>query len=164
MTAAAAASAATSTLAEDSRPHVRVIQAHPDSFEEVSFDAVTIKDYQKNLPINYRLDFIPEDGIYFIISPKDVIKATPRSFDDHIRWLTDRSHFEQALEEISKAQPPNTPKVYTHQVVALNYIDYLIICKQYKEAAEWCSKITLTSKNWEEKILIFAKEGKLDVI
>lgn len=45
----------------------------------------------------------------------------------------------------------------------MNYIDYLIMCKQYKEAAEWCSQIKLNSKNWEEKILIFAKEGKLDV-
>lgn len=48
--------------------------------------------------------------------------------------------------------------------MALKYIDYLIMSKQYKEAADWCSKITLTSKNWEEKIVIFAKEGKLDVI
>jgi hypothetical protein len=47
--------------------------------------------------------------------------------------------------------------------VALSYIDYLITCKQYKEAADWCSKIALSSKNWEEKILIFAKEGKLEV-
>jgi hypothetical protein len=100
---------------EDSRPHVRVIQAHPDSFEEVSFDAVTIKDYEKNLPINYRLDFIAEDGIYFILSPKDVIKAIPRSFDDHIRWLMDRSSFELALDEIKNA-PQNAPKLYTYQV------------------------------------------------
>ena len=48
--------------------------------------------------------------------------------------------------------------------MALKFIDYLIMSKQYKEAADWCSKITLTSKNWEEKIVIFAKEGKLDVI
>lgn len=95
---------------------MRVIQAHPDSFEEVSFDAVTIKDYEKNLPINYRLDFIAEDGIYFILSPKDVIKATPRSFDDHVRWLIDRYHFEQALDDIKNASSANTPKIYTYQV------------------------------------------------
>lgn len=95
---------------------MRVIQAHLDSFEEISFDAVTIKDYEKNLPINYRLDFIPEDGIYFILSPKDVIKATPRSFDDHIRWLMDRNQFEQALDEIKQAAP-GVVKIYTYQVI-----------------------------------------------
>lgn len=35
--------------------------------------------------------------------------------------------------------------------------------KQYKEAAEWCTKITMNGQNWEEKIVIFAKEGKLEV-
>jgi hypothetical protein len=37
------------------------------------------------------------------------------------------------------------------------------LSKKFKEAVEWCSKITLNNKTWEEKILIFAKEGKLDV-
>ena len=45
----------------------------------------------------------------------------------------------------------------------MNYIDYLIMSKQHKTAAEWCSKIKMSAKTWEEKILIFAKEGKLDV-
>jgi hypothetical protein len=48
-------------------------------------------------------------------------------------------------------------------VVALKYIDNLILNKQYKEAAEFCSKITIDAKIWEEKIFVFAKEGKLDV-
>ena len=30
------------TIREDRRPHIRVIQAHPDTFEEISFDAVTM--------------------------------------------------------------------------------------------------------------------------
>jgi hypothetical protein len=92
-----------------------VIQAHPDSFEEISFDAVTIKEFEKNRSVDYRLDFIFDEGSYFILSPKDVIKAMPRSFDDHIRWLMERSEFEQALEEIKNA-PSNTAKIYTYQV------------------------------------------------
>merc|ERR1712127_444389 len=42
--------------------------------------------------------------------------------------------------------------------------EYLLFSKQYTEAADWCSRIILDSKNWEEKILIFAKEGKMDEI
>ena len=45
----------------------------------------------------------------------------------------------------------------------MKYIEFLIASKKYKEAADWCSKITLDVKNWEQKILIFAKEGKLEV-
>lgn len=148
---------------EDTRPHIRVIQAYLSSYEEISFDAITIKDYERNRPVDYRLDFIIDEGSYFILSPKDVIKAMPRSFDDHVRWLMENFNFEQALEDIKNSAPPNAAKVYTYDVVALNYIDYLIATKQYKEAADWCSKITLTSLNWEEKVLIFAKEGKLEV-
>ena len=94
---------------------IQVIQAHPDTSEEISLDAVTIKDFERNRPVDYRLDFIIEEGSYFIVSPKDVIKAVPRSFDDHIRWLMENYEFEQALDEINKA-PPNTAKIYTHQV------------------------------------------------
>ncbi|RMZ95803.1 vacuolar sorting-associated 41 -like protein, partial [Brachionus plicatilis] len=147
---------------EDSRPHIRVAQASPDSFIEISFDAITIKEYEKNRPFEYRLDYILNEGSYFVLSPKDLIKATPRSFDDHIKWLMERLNFEQALEDIKNA--PESPKVFTYQVVGLNYIDYLISAKEYKEAAEWCSKVTLSEKNWEEKILIFAKECKLEDI
>lgn len=146
---------------EDTRPHIRVAQASPDSFIEISFDAITIKDYEKNRPFEYRLDFILNEGSYFILSPKDLIKATPRSFDDHIKWLMERFNFEQALEDIKNSAEP--PKVFTYQVVGLNYIDYLLSIKEFKEAAEWCSKVAMTDKNWEEKILIFAKESRLEV-
>lgn len=63
-----------------------------------------------------------------------------------------------------RTAPPNSAKIYTYQVVAVSYIDYLIFSKKFKEAAEWCSKITLNSRIWEEKILIFEKEGQLEVI
>ncbi len=52
------------------RPHIRAIQAHPDSFDEISFDAVTIKDYEKNLPLHYRLDFYKK---YFSIFKKTTV-------------------------------------------------------------------------------------------
>lgn len=149
-------------IPEDARPHVRVIKVHPDSFEETSLDAVTIKDFEKNRPCDYRLDFINDEGLFFILGPKDIIKAMPRSFDDHIKWLMERNSFEQALDDIKNAES-NSVKTYTYQVVALNYIEYLIFSKKYKEASDWCSKISLSTKDWEEKILIFAKEGQLEV-
>ena len=53
-------------------------------------------------------------------------------------------------------------KLKSPATVMLAFLPYLIASKNYKEAADWCSKIKLSNKNWEEKILIFAKEGKLD--
>ena len=46
----------------------------------------------------------------------------------------------------------------------MKYIEYLLFTKNYVDAADWCIKITLDSQNWEEKILIFAKEGRLEDI
>lgn len=148
------------SMPEDSRPHIRVIDIQPDSFEETSLDAVTIKDFEKNRPCDYRLDFIADEGIFFILGPKDIIKAMPRSFDDHIRWLMERSSFEEALADIKVAQPTEV-KVYTYELVAMKYIEQLLFTKRYAEAASWCSKIPLDARHWEEKILIFAKEGRL---
>ena len=151
----------------DPRPHIRVISAHPDSFEEISFDAVTIKDYEKNQPLHYRLDFIAEEGLFFILSPKDVIKAMPRSIDDRIKWFIERCEFGHAFDVIKRAATAglgNTIKVYTQQVVSLHYIDFLLMSKRYREASEWCGKVTLSAKVWEEKIVLFAKEGKLEEI
>jgi hypothetical protein len=125
-------------------------------------DVFTIKDFEKNRPCDYRLDFIQEEGLFFILGPKDIIKAMPRSFDDHIKWLIERNNFERALVDIRNTES-NSLKIYNYQIVALNYIEYLIFTKEFKGAAEWCSKITLSSKDWEEKILIFAKEGQLEV-
>ena len=149
-------------IPEDPRPHVRLIRVHPDSFKEISVDVFTIKDFEKNRPSDYRLDFIEEDGLFFILGPKDIIKAMPRSFDDHIKWLIERNNFEKALDDIKNAEL-NSLKLYNYELVALNYIEYLIFSKEFKEAAEWCSRIALSSKHWEEKILIFAKEGQLEV-
>jgi hypothetical protein len=101
---------------DDPRPHVRVIEVHPDAFEEQSLDAVTIKDYERNRSCDYRLDYIRDEGTFFILAPKDIIKAMPRSFDDHIKWLMERCHFEQALDEIRNA-PANKINVYTYQVI-----------------------------------------------
>lgn len=146
----------------DNRPFVRVIELQPDSFEEISIDAVTIKEFEKCLPRDYRLDYVPDEDTFFILAPRDVIKVNERLFDDHISWLIERSRFEEALEDIKSS--PSKAVIYTYQVVALKYIEFLIASKKYKEAADWCSKITLDVKNWEQKILIFAKEGKLEEI
>jgi len=71
-----------SHIPEVSLPHTRVIQIHPENFEKTSLDAVMILDYEHNQPCDYRLDFIGDESLFFIIGPKDIIKAMPRSFDD----------------------------------------------------------------------------------
>ena len=40
-----------------------------------------------------------DSGVFFIVSPRDMVVARPRDFDDHISWLLDRRLFGQAVEE-----------------------------------------------------------------
>lgn len=36
---------------------------------------------------------LPEDGMYFIVSPKDIVTARQRDEDDHISWLLEHEMF-----------------------------------------------------------------------
>ena len=106
--------ASSSNAPADNRPFVRVIEFQPDSFEEISIDAVTIKEFEKCLPRDYRLDYVPDEDTFFILAPRDVIKVNERLFDDHISWLIERSRFEEALEDIKNS--PSKAVVYSYQV------------------------------------------------
>ena len=55
-------------------------------------------------------------------------------------------------------------KLFTYETVCLKYIDFLLFSKDFTSAADWCTKIKLGTKNSEEKILIFAKQGQLESI
>ena len=51
------------------------------------------------------MDFIRGEHIFFMVCPKDIVIAKPRNFDDHIQWLIEHKHFEEAFEETK-----NNPK------------------------------------------------------
>ena len=40
------------------------------------------------------VEWVPGEETYYIISPADVIKANPRTEDDHIQWLIKHNKFE----------------------------------------------------------------------
>ena len=36
---------------------------------------------------------LPDEGMYFIVSPKDIVTARQRDEDDHITWLLEHEMF-----------------------------------------------------------------------
>jgi len=36
---------------------------------------------------------LPDEGMYFIVSPKDIVTARQRDEDDHISWLLEHEMF-----------------------------------------------------------------------
>ena len=39
------------------------------------------------------VECLPDDGMYFIVSPKDIVTARQRDEDDHISWLLEHEMF-----------------------------------------------------------------------
>jgi hypothetical protein len=79
---------------EDRRPVLRIIKPFPDYYEEFSVDLINVKDYEKNKCCDYCLDYLMDENMFFIVCPKDIAVAKPRTFDDHIDWLIGRQEYE----------------------------------------------------------------------
>ena len=42
----------------------------------------------------------------YIVSPKDIVVASPRNVEDHIKWALEHDQYDQALEIAEHAEPP----------------------------------------------------------
>ena len=42
-------------------------------------------------------EYLAEDGVFYIVSPKDVVVARQRDKDDHIDWLIENEKFEVGI-------------------------------------------------------------------
>ncbi len=79
---------------ENRKPVLRIIKPYADYYEECSVDLINIRDYEKNKCCDYRLDFLRDENTFFVVCPKDIAVAKPRTLDDHIDWLIERQKFE----------------------------------------------------------------------
>lgn len=105
------------------RPRLDIILPLHESYEEISSDALTVRNFRDNECRDYRLgetmqlcyptDLICEDqwytiginafswtehsegeSLFYIISPKDIVGARERDQDDHIDWLLEKKKYE----------------------------------------------------------------------
>uniref|UniRef100_A0A8C8G360 Vacuolar protein sorting-associated protein 41 homolog n=1 Tax=Oncorhynchus tshawytscha TaxID=74940 RepID=A0A8C8G360_ONCTS len=76
------------------RPCLDIIQPLPEGYEEISSDALTVRNFQENECRDYRLEHSEGESLYYIISPKDIVVAKERDQDDHIDWLLDKKKYE----------------------------------------------------------------------
>ncbi|RWS13854.1 vacuolar protein sorting-associated protein 41-like protein, partial [Dinothrombium tinctorium] len=149
----------------NSRPQFQVIEAHPQDYFEISGDFLSPKGFSNYSCNDYHLEWLPEDGLYFIVCPKDVVIAKPREEDDHISWLLERNHFEEALDAARSSKNLKTHSVYK---VGIKYIEFLLEQNSescYKQAAKVCASIIENNKQaWEEQIEKFANKQCLRLL
>ncbi|XP_072029867.1 vacuolar protein sorting-associated protein 41 homolog isoform X2 [Amphiura filiformis] len=145
------------------RPQLKVITPDTDDYVCVSSEALSIRGFQEYRASDYHLEYLAEDGVFYIVSPKDVVVARQRDKDDHIDWLIESEKYEEALAE-TKA---NEKVLQRHKVqeVGRAYLNHLIEEEQFERAACMCEPILgKNAKLWEVEVYRFAKLGKLNVI
>uniref|UniRef100_I3JFU8 Vacuolar protein sorting-associated protein 41 homolog n=1 Tax=Oreochromis niloticus TaxID=8128 RepID=I3JFU8_ORENI len=114
------------------RPRLDIIQPLPESCEEISSDALTVRNFQDNECRDYRLEHSEGESLFYIISPKDIVVAKERDQDDHIDWLVQKKKYEEALmaAEISF----KNIKRHDVQKIGMDYINHLVDTGDYDSA------------------------------
>uniref|UniRef100_A0A670JIN9 Vacuolar protein sorting-associated protein 41 homolog n=1 Tax=Podarcis muralis TaxID=64176 RepID=A0A670JIN9_PODMU len=146
-----------------SRPRLDIIQPFPESCEEISSDALTVRRFQENECRDYCLEYSEGESLFYIISPRDVVVAKERDQDDHIEWLLEKKKYEEALMAAEISQ--KTMKKHKIQDIGLAYINHLMEIGEYDLAARKCQKILGKNTDlWEFEVHRFKEIGQLKAI
>lgn len=91
---------------------------------------------------------IPDENIFFIISPKDVVISRLRDMDDHITWLMDHERYEVlfCFKNGSPTSNSNTPRASVPQY----YLAFM--CHWIRQCYAMCNCL----KIWLQKLLFSA--------
>lgn len=49
------------------------------------------------LALNYRLYHSRKESYFYLMSPEDIVSATPTDLNDHISWLVQNNKYEEAF-------------------------------------------------------------------
>lgn len=125
---------------------------NPTSSEEaieISSDILSTKGYQHYQCLDYHLESLICDDLYFIVCPKDVISVSPREEDDHISWLIERNRYMEALDSIKRYEDKiryqkndmrynrsiseSKKSKYSYTDIGKQYIDHLLFTRGAEE-------------------------------
>ncbi|KAK7508589.1 hypothetical protein BaRGS_00000155, partial [Batillaria attramentaria] len=145
------------------RPHLQIVEPYMNKYEEVSNDALSIRGFEEYRISDYHLECMPDENLFFIVSPKDVVVSHLRDMDDHISWLMEHERYEEAMACAS--DHAKELKTHSYEAIGRAYLDYLLEERNYGEAVKMCKRILGKRKDmWEEEIYKFAKIGQLRAI
>uniref|UniRef100_A0A4W4EV85 Vacuolar protein sorting-associated protein 41 homolog n=1 Tax=Electrophorus electricus TaxID=8005 RepID=A0A4W4EV85_ELEEL len=129
------------------RPRLDIIQPLPESCEEISSDALTVRNFQENECRDYKLEHSEGESLFYIISPKDIVVAKERDQDDHVDWLLEKKKYEVG------------------QKIGMAYINHLVEKGDYDTAARKCQKVLGKNMDlWENEVYRFKTIGQLKAI
>ena len=143
------------------KPELRTVTR---SGEELSTDGLPIKNFEKYRAMDYRLDYLPAEWLFFLVAPSEIIVAKPRDLDDHVAWLMQQGHYSEALA----AAREGAAQLHTHSVTAIGeqYLEHLLTTEHNaEEAARQCPGILGRDADlWQKWIIRFHQLGELRAI
>uniref|UniRef100_A0A8C1XCU3 Vacuolar protein sorting-associated protein 41 homolog n=1 Tax=Cyprinus carpio TaxID=7962 RepID=A0A8C1XCU3_CYPCA len=143
------------------RPRLDIIQPLAEGCEEISSDALTVRNFQENQCRDYRLEHSEGESLFYIISPKDIVVAKERDQDDHIDWLLEKKKYEEAL----MAAEISFKNIKRHDKIGMAYINHLVERGDYDAAARKCQKVLGKNMDlWENEVYRFKTIGQLKAI
>ena len=121
-----------------SRPDIRVVTYQNTP---VSSDALDINGYELCRPRDYNLVYLPglDEPLFYIVSPKDIILARPRSLDDHITWLMTLGRYKEALDTATVGQHQLTTLTVTD--IGHKFLLHLIEVRDFAACAALCPRV-----------------------
>ncbi|XP_077232382.1 uncharacterized protein LOC143869458 [Tasmannia lanceolata] len=160
------------------RPQVHILDTYSNSYNEVSKDVLTPNGClssppKKTYPTNhqhpggksfpYNLLSLHNEGIYFIVCPKDVISAKPRDNDDHIDWLIQHSMIKECYQFAKeKASDLNRHSLREVEEIYVSQLLDKATPESYSEAARLCVSICgKNQKSWDDEIHKFCHLNQL---
>ncbi|KAF3836339.1 hypothetical protein F7725_028897 [Dissostichus mawsoni] len=157
------------------RPRLDIIQPLPETCEEISSDALTVRNFQENECRDYRLEHSEGESLFYIISPKDIVVAKERDQDDHIDWLLEKKKYEACVDEFYECCPKEAlmaaeisfKNIKRHDVqkIGMAYINHLVEKGDYDSAARKCQKVLGKNMDlWENEVYRFKTIGQLKAI
>ena len=143
------------------RPVMYVVEPQANSFVELRYDSLSLRGYQHLACNDYHLECLIEENNFFIVSPKDVVVATPYDADDRIQWLIEHCKYESAMEAVALTKGSR----FTSLQVGQAYLNYLLEQKEFQQAGQLCQKILGTERRlWEEEVFKFARIHQLRAV
>ncbi|KAJ9598465.1 hypothetical protein L9F63_010861, partial [Diploptera punctata] len=105
-----------------------------------------------------------EENRFFIVSPKDVVVASPYDADDRVQWLIEHCKYEAAMEAVTQFEGRDL-KRHTLLQIGRAYLDHLLFEQKFDQAGQLCLKILGKDKRlWEEEVFKFARLQQLRAV
>ncbi|CAG2062815.1 unnamed protein product [Timema podura] len=146
------------------RPQLYVIDAKDEDYVELSTDSLTLRGFQEYKCNDYHLECLIEENRFFIVSPKDVVAASPYDADDRLQWLMDHCKYEAALEAVTQFEGRDL-KRHTLVEVGRAYLDHLLAKNKFDDAGKLCLKIYGNNKLlWKDDVFKFARVQQLRAV